>query len=162
MNTINANNFAIEQCLQEEIAAMSALSNLLVEEKSALINDDIASLNKTNAHKSDLLRKISELERMRFNHLNANGFSCDQSGMESFLQNTPESVANSKLWEELLAISEQAKQNNNTNGLLITRRLAQNQTALNILQRGNNMGSLYGPNGQSTIKATPTKGVIAG
>jgi flagella synthesis protein FlgN len=63
-------------------------------------------------------------------------------------------------WQELLQLARSAKSLNNTNGLLITKHMARNQKALNILQGGRN-NNFYGPNGQSTATIR-SRGLVVG
>lgn len=162
MSQTTAGLIAIQQCLQEEIAAMAALSALLKKEQSALVDGDVALLNETTLHKGKIVGSISELEKKRLSRLSELGFSADQAGMQAYLQQATVVSGVAGDWEHLLQLSEQAKEDNRTNGILINRQLARNQAALGVLQQNNPAGSLYGPNGQSTIKNTPGKGYVAG
>lgn len=160
MTNTSANHHPILQCLLAETRLMDSLRQLLQDEQLALVDESLDSLNKLMADKAQVLQQLSELEAERLRHLNALGCSSDPAGMESFLQQ----YGNPELqqgWSQLMQASADARELNHTNGLLINRRMSKNQTALNILQRGNNTGALYGPNGQSTIKSAPGRGVVA-
>jgi len=154
-------NLSIEQCLSDEVNAMSELASLLKKEQAALASNDIEALGITTAGKTELLRTIAGLEKIRSSKLVALGFNGKPEGMQSYFSQHPtETAQSSVLWEKLLSISEQAKEDNRTNGLLINRRLSHNQAALTVLGHGSSTGSLYGPTGQTTISAGSMKGMI--
>jgi len=158
MTQTSAQNIAIEQCLAEETEAMGALAALLRTEQAALANGDIATLNQTTIGKGELLRKIAELEKIRSVQLSALGFNSRPDGMKDYFTQHPDTDSSAKLWQDLLKISEQAKEDNRTNGLLINRRLSQNQIALGVLGHGGGASTLYGPSGQASVSSASAKG----
>jgi flagella synthesis protein FlgN len=137
------------------------LAELLKKEQSALVESDVSSLNEYIQSKGQLVSKMSELERKRNTCLVELGYKADVEGMRAYLQHAGSVGSLASYWEKLLQISQQAKEDNRTNGTLINRRLSINQATLNVLQQNNPAGSMYGPNGQSTIKTTLGKGYIA-
>lgn len=141
---------------------MAALAALLKKEQSALVDGDIALLNEYTLHKGKIVSTISELEKRRHSCLSELGFSADPHGMQAYLLQATVVSGVAGNWEHLMQLSEQAKEDNRTNGILINRQLTRNQAALGVLQQNNPAGSLYGPNGQSTIKNAPGRGYIAG
>lgn len=157
MTNTSANSDSILHCLKEEKEAMAVLADLLKEEQAALVDGDVSLLTQTSAQKSELVRKLSEAEKLRNAYLKQQGFGDDAESTLKFVRQTPEAQL---LWDGLLELSAQAKEDNKTNGLMITRRLSQNQAALSTFQQGTTTGSLYGPNGQSSIRTTPAKGLI--
>ena len=161
MSQASAQTISIQQCLSDEVNAMSGLATLLKKEQSALASSDIDALNETTTGKTELLRKIAELEKIRNTQLNALGFNGKPEGMRDYFVHYPEdSEMSAQLWNKLLAISEKAKEDNRTNGLLINRRITQNQAALSVLGHGSSAGSLYGPTGQTTVAASAMKGSV--
>jgi len=161
MTQASAQDIAIQECITEEIEAMNALATLLRKEQSALANGDINTLNQTTIGKGDLLRKIAELEKARSTQLSALGFNSKPEGMQDYFNQIPATQTTAQLWKDLLTISEQAKEDNRTNGLLINRRLTQNQIALGVLGHGNGAASLYGPSGQASIGSSTLKGSVS-
>jgi flagella synthesis protein FlgN len=56
-------------------------------------------------------------------------------------------------WDVLIQATQQAKELNRVNSLLVTRHMARNQATLAVLYRHNlngNGSGMYGPNGQAT------------
>ena len=160
MTPTSTDSTGIILCLQEEITAMNSLATLLKNEQSALVDGDIPALNQHILNKGTLVSQIVELEKKRNSCLLALGCTSDAEGMSNYLQQLAEASEVKQLWTQLLSISEQAKENNRTNGMLINRRLSINQAALGALQQSNQAPSLYGPTGHSTIKSSPNKGVV--
>lgn len=161
MNATSSGQAAIEQCLQEEVNVMSSLAELLKKEQSALIDSDIAQLNDHTQSKGQLVGKMSALEKKRGHLLSQLGFKADIEGMQAYLKDAGDTQNAGQHWNTLLQLSLQAKEDNRTNGLLINRRLSQNQASLNVLQQDNATSTLYGPNGQSSVKSTRGKGYLA-
>ncbi|MBC3870144.1 flagella synthesis protein FlgN [Undibacterium oligocarboniphilum] len=160
MNNSSASVTSIAQCLQNEKIAMHQLTTLLKDEETALVNNDIESLTQTISAKNDLVRNMSDLERQRNLLFQNLGYSDPATNLPDYLRSGVADDAIKELWDSILALSAQAKENNRTNGLLISRKLSQNQAALSIFQQGNPTASLYGPNGQSSIQTSPIKGLI--
>jgi flagella synthesis protein FlgN len=162
MNATGSGHSAIQQCLQEEVSIMSSLADLLKQEQAALVESDIVQLNDFTQSKGQLVVKMTELEKKRNSFLNELGFNADIEGMQAYLQQADVAQTSAQDWDALLQLTVQAKEDNRTNGLLINRRLSLNQATLHLLQKNNNQaGSMYGPNGQSTVKTTLGKGYIA-
>ncbi|MFZ6734782.1 flagella synthesis protein FlgN [Undibacterium sp. Ji42W] len=169
MNARSSGHAAIQQCLQEEVSIMTSLADLLKQEQSALIESDVVQLNDFTQSKGQLVIKMTELEKKRNSFLSDLGFNTDLEGMQAYLAQAAQvgdaaidTQDSARHWDALLELTVQAKEDNRTNGSLINRRLSLNQATLNLLQQNTNQaGSMYGPNGQSTVKSTPGKGYIA-
>lgn len=149
-------------CLQEEADAMASLAKVLEAEQNTLVEGDVAVLAGLTQEKSKQIARLSELEKIRTGYLVQLGFSSDAKGMQEYLSHPSTLNTVSESWNNLLAISERAKESNRENGLLINRQLTRNQGALNILQQNNPAGSMYGPNGQSTNTSTSGRGFVIG
>ncbi|MDY7537993.1 flagellar protein FlgN [Undibacterium sp. RTI2.1] len=162
MNLSSAKLLQLNQCLEDEVVEMTSLSELLKLEQAALVEARVNDLIDLTKNKSLIIAKVSELEKLRASSLKELGFTSDNSGMQALLEKAPAEVETSNYWKTLLTISEQAQENNRTNGILINRQFTRNQNALNILQQNNPAGSMYGPNGQSTVKNMTGRGVVAG
>lgn len=149
----------VRQCLLQELEAMTSLAALLKQEQTALIDGNVDQLGTCTAQKSELVNSIGELEKQRNGCLQALGFGSDADGMKSYLlQHAGEETS---LWEQLLQITAQAKEDNKNNGILINRQLTKNQASLNILQQDKHAGSFYGPSGQSLSNTITGKGYVA-
>lgn len=136
--------------LQEEIRLARTLLDLLKEEQARLIAAEIDALTVLTEEKSRLVARMSEFAAERHHALLAAGFAATEEGMQAWLESRqPETVRQS--WQELLQLAKSAKDLNRSNGLLIGKHLARNQSALNVLKGGPQGQPLYGPNGQSAV-----------
>lgn len=152
----------LHSCLQDEIHAMTALAELLKTEEAALVDGNVNELSRLTQEKSQLIMQLSNLENDRKACLGQHGYSSDAKGMQDYFLKVPAESTAAKDWEKLLQISEQAKEINRTNGVLINRQFNRNQSALNILQQNHATGAMYGPNGQATNSGSSGRGFIAG
>lgn len=141
---------------------MLSLAQLLKTEQVSLVNGDVEKLGELTQEKSRRITLLTELEKKRNTYLSQLGYSSDAKGMQDYLSHPSTEVSAAEYWTHLLQISEQAKENNRANGILINRQLTRNQSALNILQQNNPAGSMYGPNGQSTNNTSSGRGFVIG
>ncbi len=152
----------LNQCIQDEMSAMSAFTKILKLEQAALISGETGQLESITQEKSLLIKQLTDLEKIRKSSLARSGFTTDLNGMQDYLASTGETTETKSIWQSLLEISRQAKEFNRTNGILINRFLTRNQAALNILHRKDPSAALYGPNGQSTNSLGSGRGFVAG
>ncbi|MDO8653695.1 MAG: flagellar protein FlgN [Undibacterium sp.] len=152
----------LHECLQEEVDAMLSLAELLKAEQASLIDGNVEKLGELTQEKSRRITLLAELEKKRNAYLIQLGYSSDAKGMQDYLSHPSTEILAAEYWGNLLQISEQAKESNRANGILINRQLTKNQSALNILQQNNPAGSMYGPNGQSTNSNLSGRGFVIG
>ncbi len=125
--------------LDQELLLSQQLLHLLEQEKVALMADDVEALMAITPEKSRLISSFltgrQQLQRER----------AARAQVPSQPDHADKGVAQRR--EQLLALQQAAKQSNLTNGLMIQRLSARNQSALTVL-RGQSAPGLYGPNGQ--------------
>ncbi|SAK39163.1 FlgN family protein [Caballeronia catudaia] len=137
---------ALLATVTEEVAAVQAFENLLVEEEKALIAaQPLPALPSIIEHKTALTERISVLEKTRDEQLNALGFPGGFAGMEAAAA-SDEAIAGQ--WALLTASARRAKQGNNNNGVLIRTRMEYNRKALAALQVAPSKSGFYGPDGR--------------
>ena len=128
--------------LGSELDAAKGFLSLLKEEESALIAGDVDRLSAIVNEKYGHLQNISRLTQERLQQL-------PLSGTAAWLENHPEA---SKLWQELIRVSEEIRLTNDINGKMIDVRLRSTQQALNMLNSlVNQTTNLYGPDGQASV-----------
>ncbi|MBR7798791.1 flagella synthesis protein FlgN [Undibacterium fentianense] len=164
MNPILTNASQLKQIIEQEVQVMQSLSLLLSEEQQVLVNNESEKLELITPNKNQLLTQIVELEKSRSHAMNQLGLPNDAKGMQALFSGDADAKALQSLWQTLIQISSTAQEQNKTNGLLINRQINKNQATLSILQSGNNhqAGSMYGADGQSKIKASAARGIVAG
>lgn len=148
--------------LAEEHQALQGLLAVLQREQEQLMATGIDSLPELTIEKNALVSRITALARKRYAALAAAAHGADENGMREWLERGPEQHRTAhRLWIDLRVQAEAARELNRTNGLLIGKHLARNQSALNVLQSTSSRGNFYGPDGQSTRQGSSHR-LIAG
>jgi flagellar biosynthesis protein FlgN len=146
--------------LKDEISLTAELIDILQEEQAHLVAADINGLIAVSQQKSRVVSGISELTVQRYSRLANVGYKAMEGGMRAWLDATPHDAECEQSWAELLKLAQTVKSLNNTNGILIGKHLAYNQSALNVL-RGTKASGFYGPDGQATTNVA-RRGVVVG
>jgi flagella synthesis protein FlgN len=135
--------------LQDEQDALVAFIGSLRTEQKALVDGDADRLADLGADKAAQIDLLTHLGEQRSRHLAAQNLSGSAEGMTTWLKRNPGfAAAVRKIWRELLAQAETARQINQNNGLLIETRLQQNRTKLAVLQTAAASDGVYRPDGQ--------------
>lgn len=145
--------------LHDENRAAQSLLDLLNQEQAQLIAADIDGLTGLTEEKTRLVAQMSALATRRYAALTAAGFASGEAGMQCWLEQSDTAAADA--WRQLLSLAQAAKEVNRVNGLLIGKHLTRNQASLNLLKGGPQAQTLYGPNGQSSVK-TNARGLAIG
>ena len=134
--------------LQEEQAALVHFTKLLQAEEAALVRGDADRLAQLAVDKSDQLELLTHLGEARNCHLAAQNLKGSAEGMLTWLGRNPGfAAAVKKIWGELLAQAEKARQINQSVGLLLESRLQQNRLKLAVLQSAASADGVYRPDG---------------
>ena len=144
-----ANAAAFVAGLQDEQAALAKFTTLLQAEQDALVQGDADRVGELAKAKADQIELLTHLGELRNRHLAAQNLSAGAEGMLSWLNRNPGfATAVRKLWRELLAQAETARQINQSIGLLIESRLQQNRLRLAVLQTAAGADGVYRADGQ--------------
>jgi flagella synthesis protein FlgN len=136
--------------LEAELRAFQDFIQVLQTEQDALVQGNVDPLLELARIKSEKVVLLSQLAENRSRFLSAQGYAQEQGGMAKWLQQRDEGNQQiAELWQQLLALAENAQQLNQINGGLIDTRLRNNQQALSILQTAAKQNALYGPDGQT-------------
>ncbi|MFZ6800286.1 flagella synthesis protein FlgN [Undibacterium sp. Di24W] len=162
MNDGLTNSRKLQQFLDDEVVLMRSLDQLLMEEQAVLTDNEAEKLGTITPEKNNVLMQIIELEKNRNLFLTSVGYTPDAKGMQDFFSAPTNDAKIEETWKLLLSISSEAQEKNRTNGLLISRQLSRNQSALNVLQQNNQTGSMYGADGQSKNSPSAGRGIVAG
>lgn len=138
--------------LMDEKNTIQRFIEILKKEEDALVQGNIDDVDFLASDKTRLVEKLIQLGEQRSQYLLTQGLSTDSAGMNEWL--AKHAVNNSdaqKLWNELLLLAKNAKQINQTNGLIISSQLQHNQRAFSALQSAAGNISMYGPKGQAFI-----------
>lgn len=135
--------------LEAELQAFRDFIQALQTEQDALVQGNIDPLIELARIKSEKVLLLSQLAESRARFLSTQGYSQEQAGMTKWLQQRDGDPRITELWQQLLALAENARHLNQINGSLIDTRLRNNQQALAVLQLAANQNALYGPDGQT-------------
>lgn len=146
--------------LTQEQQATQALLAVLRQEQDRLIDADAEGLAALLEEKLRLVAGVTQLTLARHRALAAAGFDASETGMRAWVGKPAASVEAAQAWARLLELAREAKEINRTNGMLINKQLARNQSALSILQGESQNGDFYGPNGQAASRTVSRSRVI--
>ena len=134
-------------CLQKEIALVEAFLDILRHEATVLeAGAEEAALADTTARKNELADALMQAARQRNELLMAMGCDADSAGLTDAASRHPEIVP---LRDTLLHLTDTARTQNETNGLVIERFLQHNQRALEALRRVASSGEIYDASGRT-------------
>lgn len=135
--------------LQDEQIALVAFTSMLQAEQGALVQGDADRLAELATDKATQIELLTHLGELRSRHLAAQNLTGNAEGMLTWLGRNPGfAAAVRKIWRELLAQAETARQINHSNGHLIESRLQQNRLKLAVLQTAAASDGVYRPDGQ--------------
>ena len=146
--------------LREENKVMAALLDILKQEQNHLVSADIDALSSLTTEKSALVAQMAQLSQARNAALGAAGFPAREAGMDSWIAASGEAEAG-PLWQALLATTQEARELNRINGMLIGRHMQYTQGALQALRPPQTAPSVYGPSGH-TSNSSRSRGFLAG
>jgi flagella synthesis protein FlgN len=147
--------------LSAEQQLVASLVDMMKQEQQLLVNADADGLAALMPQKTKSVQQLASLSGERHRALGAAGFAASESGMEPWLaaNGAPDARAG---WEQLLALTAQAKELNRVNGMLINKQLAHTQTVLGALRPASaGAAAVYGPGGQS-MGGGPSKRYVVG
>ncbi|HEY4318480.1 MAG TPA: flagellar protein FlgN [Herbaspirillum sp.] len=141
--------------LAEEFTALHQLQDLLQEEQKALTEGAVDSLPELVSSKANIISQITVLADGRHQALAAIGMEASENGMQSWIEASG-ADAEKQQWSELLSLATEVKELNRLNGILISKHAQTNQQMMSLV--GSLVGAnFYGPDGQSSIKASARK-----
>jgi flagella synthesis protein FlgN len=146
--------------LRDEQQLIGSIVELMKTEQQFLVSADADGLSSINPKKLQLAQKMAELSRLRHRALGAAGFQATEAGMEPWLAVGGNDELRS-LWNQLLALTREAKELNRVNGMLVNKQMAHTQGMLNALRPAAAGAGVYGPGGQS-MPSGPSRRFVVG
>ncbi len=146
--------------LNDELALISSLVELMKQEQRHLVDIDVDSLSDLTPQKSQLVQDLAALAARRHGALGKLGMDASESGMQAWLA-TASSDANAQ-WRKLLAMTVEAKELNRVNGMLISKQMAHTQVIMQAMRTPTSAAdtNMYGPDGQATGPAPSRRYVV--
>lgn len=139
----------IHTLLEQTIIELQRFLAVISTERQALVSGEINQLPQIAEEKSALATRLATLESQRENALHEAGFSAGREGIDAWLAasaTTSESPA--AVWQHLITLAAEAKQENEINGKLISAHAQQNQQALSLLLGESADATTYDAGGQ--------------
>lgn len=140
---------AFAAALQSEQEALGAFIRLLQTEQEILVSGDADRLAALGPDKAAQIELLGQLGEDRKRHLAAQNLPDNADGILAWMtRNSTFAAPVRKIWRELLARAETARQLNETNGKLIDGKLQQNRLKLAVLQSAAGSDGVYCADGQ--------------
>jgi flagella synthesis protein FlgN len=139
--------------LQAEVATFGELCQVLESEQSCLLRSDADALLGLTELKSRQVERLGTLAGARTRYLHSLRLPADHAGMARLLESEHGRATRElgEAWRKLVALAEQARALNETNGGLIATRLNHNRAALDALVSAARTLSTYGPDGHTDL-----------
>lgn len=143
---------ALAELLAAEVKLVESFIACLTAEQEALTVGDVSALTAFNTQKAGLADQLNRLEDDRNAFLKQAGMSADRQGIAGWLAKNRQDRAAGQAWESLMELAGKARELNNLNGQLIAIRLHATNQALATLTQQAQRATLYGPDGQTTLR----------
>lgn len=142
----------LTECVEQELRLTKRLLELLREEESMLLANQIDALTACTQSKGKLVADFFVLRQRRLTSLAQLGWPAQDASMAPWVEQHADDAVR-PLWEALLRELAVAKELNRTNGLLIHQLSIRNRAALQALQPPDSP-RLYGPYDQGVRRST--------
>lgn len=142
-------DIAALNALKTERAALLDFLTLLEREQGMLVENDTDSLLDLSRQKTADALHLNNLVETRRALLSQHLPQLTIASVGAWL--AKHSTNGASIWQEVLALTERARQLNQVNGQLIQAKLRNNQQALSVLSNAVNKANLYGPDGQPSF-----------
>ncbi len=136
----------LRAALSAERAALLGFISLLEREQAALIENRSDALPELSEQKTADALKLNQLAEASRTLLKQAVPNLNAETAASWLGT--HSPAELTSWQDIIALTQRAKQLNQINGELIQMKLRRNQQALTVLSNAVNKAGVYGRNGQ--------------
>ena len=147
--------------VRDELALFATLMELMKQEQQFLVSANTDALSAITPQKAQLVTQMAALSKQRHGYLVAAGLAPNDASMQVWIDQSGDRAA-SDLWQDLLAITREAKEINRVNGMLIAKQLTNNQTIINAMRTPSGAAdtAVYGPTGQTSSTATSRRVII--
>lgn len=137
--------------LENEKKTTLIFLEILRKEREILTRGQINDLDQIVADKTKILDELETINEQRSQYLLSHGYHKNKAGMQQWLNEQPFVSTLHELWDQLITLAKQAKQENQTNGSAISLQLEYNQRLYVSLHSAAGNISLYGSKGQALI-----------
>jgi flagella synthesis protein FlgN len=132
----------LAELLDQQVAALEAVLDVLTREQTALQLRDAAVLESLTAQKQERLATAAALELRRR----------ELAPTPAAMDHLAESPGIAARWAQLLDLTRACRDHNEANGRIIRRQQRRVESALTLLRGRGDQPKLYGPDGESRGK----------
>lgn len=143
----NACRQRLAQLLNEELAAFSAIEELLEHEYTVLINKDTAGLELAMNARQERMRTLMRIDDNRRQLCRTRGLTVDGAGMKRLLDWCDPSGSLRGHWKDAAARAARCRTLNDRNGVLVAGRANRAQALLGVLKRHETQAATYSARG---------------
>ena len=142
----------LQSILQAEQHISDQLLEIMMAERSALIESDTDVINDMSAKKQPLVLQLEQMGRQRDAVLQADGLTADKDGLAAYIANQTQEdeVALNTILGQLKTTAQACRENNQINGGIVNVNRLHLQRAMNIFRGRDVDASSYGPGGEYT------------
>jgi flagella synthesis protein FlgN len=152
----------LARTLDREVAVLRSFVELLRAEQGALVRGETEQVAANVEPKSQYMLELTRLGEERRRWLAGLNLPNTRDGMERLLRDfLSAEAAPRKTWRQLLELTAIAHQLNSTNGMLISARLGNTQSALNAIFSAARMPGAYGADGGTVSLRTAQQLAVA-
>ncbi len=127
----------LTELLDQQLAALESVLNVLAREQTALEARDVAALESLTAEKQEHLAAAAGLEQQR------RELAPSPAAMETLA----ESPAIAERWARLLELTRACRDHNEANGRIIRRQQRRVESTLTLMRGQGEQTDVYGPDG---------------
>lgn len=142
----------LAELLTTEVKLVESFIACLTSEQEALKIGNVDALAEINVRKTGLADQLNNVEDQRNAFLTQAGFSADRQGVLGWLNKNRQERTAGQAWVRLMKLAGEARELNGLNGQLIAIRLQATNQALAALTQQAQRSTLYGPDGQTTLR----------
>lgn len=139
----------MKDVLDKEITATRRLIESLAAENTSILEGDAAALESAVRDKEQTLEQLSRLELQRMSIMEAAGYKPGPDGMVFYLQQDQHKGEITGLWQQLLVLAADCRDQNRENHQLVEIYSRQTHQALCILRGEEPDQEVYGPGGDT-------------
>ena len=134
--------------IDDDLITLSEMKTLLTDERTALENRDIETIQQVSQKKAELSEVLAMRANQRTEILASLGYANDETGIYQLFEGSPRNDLNTR-WKELKAELQACQQSNEVNSKVASRIRQSMQHILNIVQGKSEKPNLYNPLGST-------------